>query len=209
MHINQHLPKAFTLIELLIVVAIIAILAAIAVPNFLEAQTRSKVTRSKADLRTMILGLESYRVDLGTYPREYLTGSPYGDPSPDGNTVDGIVWTGLSTPVAYLSNAWIIDVFAVGRAENTFHEEVVTYYNSRFRVEQVTPGAYWEAAREYWGEWQIIGYGPDRDFENLEGNFNTIAILYDPTNGTISQGNIWVSQRNSGIQPPQPSILLP
>ena len=37
--------KAFTLIELLIVVAIIAILAAIAVPNLLEAQVRAKVAR--------------------------------------------------------------------------------------------------------------------------------------------------------------------
>lgn len=60
--------QAFTLIELLIVVAIIAILAAIAVPNFLEAQTRAKVARVKADFRTIATAVESYRVDFNEYP---------------------------------------------------------------------------------------------------------------------------------------------
>src|SRR5690349_11907880 len=73
--------KAFTLIELLIVVAIIAILAAIAVPNFLEAQTRSKVSRAKADMRTMVTGLESYAVDNNKYPpdRYYYANSGQGN----------------------------------------------------------------------------------------------------------------------------------
>ncbi len=51
------------MIELLIVVAIIAILAAIAVPNFLEAQVRAKVSRAQADMRSIATAIESYRVD--------------------------------------------------------------------------------------------------------------------------------------------------
>ena len=60
--------KGFTLIELLIVVAIIAILAAIAIPNFLDAQIRSKVSRTRSDLRTIAIGLESYALDHNHYP---------------------------------------------------------------------------------------------------------------------------------------------
>src|SRR6186713_1738012 len=72
-------PAAFTLIELLIVVAIIAILAAIAVPNFLEAQTRAKVSRVRNDLRALATGIESYRVDNNSYPDGTDSATGYDD----------------------------------------------------------------------------------------------------------------------------------
>ena len=90
--------RAFTLIELLIVVAIIAILAAIAVPNFLEAQVRAKVSRAKADMRSVATGIESYRVDQNKYPVDgvffWLNGQPQ-PPSP--------LYI-MTTPVAYLTS---------------------------------------------------------------------------------------------------------
>ncbi|MDP8245901.1 MAG: prepilin-type N-terminal cleavage/methylation domain-containing protein [Candidatus Hinthialibacter antarcticus] len=60
--------RAFTLIELLIVVAIIGILAAIAVPNFLNAITRSKVARVQADLKSIYTAVELYRMERVDYP---------------------------------------------------------------------------------------------------------------------------------------------
>lgn len=60
--------QAFTLIELLIVIAIIAILALIAVPNFLEAQVRAKVSRCHADHRSIGVAVEAYAVDWGVVP---------------------------------------------------------------------------------------------------------------------------------------------
>jgi prepilin-type N-terminal cleavage/methylation domain-containing protein len=92
----------FTLIELLIVVAIIAILAAIAIPNFLEAQTRSRVSRAKGDLRTHGLALDSYFVDHNKYTKD-------SSPSLDVyNTTLGFMNTAagvfeLTTPISYLS----------------------------------------------------------------------------------------------------------
>ncbi|MFH1737712.1 MAG: prepilin-type N-terminal cleavage/methylation domain-containing protein, partial [bacterium] len=53
----------FTLIELLIVVAIIGILAAIAVPNFLNAQTRAKIARIHADIKSLSTVMEAYYLD--------------------------------------------------------------------------------------------------------------------------------------------------
>jgi prepilin-type N-terminal cleavage/methylation domain-containing protein len=95
-------PKsAFTLIELLIVVAIIAILAAIAVPNFLEAQVRSKVSRVRADHRTIVTGLEVYYLDNNKYPP-----TPYTETS-----IIRVIPNLLSTPVAYITTVGSADPF--------------------------------------------------------------------------------------------------
>ncbi len=60
--------EGFTLIELLIVVAIIGIIAGIAIPNFLGARTKARVTRAFADMRALADALEMYYVDETTYP---------------------------------------------------------------------------------------------------------------------------------------------
>ncbi|HPO08766.1 MAG TPA: prepilin-type N-terminal cleavage/methylation domain-containing protein, partial [bacterium] len=66
--VSRPMRRAFTLIELLIVVAIIGILAAIAVPNFINAQERAKVGRARSDVRSIVNALEMYRLDNNNYP---------------------------------------------------------------------------------------------------------------------------------------------
>ncbi|MEA3313323.1 MAG: prepilin-type N-terminal cleavage/methylation domain-containing protein [Caldisericota bacterium] len=60
--------KGFTLIELMIVIAIIIILAAIAIPNYLRMTERAKKSRLAADMATLATGLETFRTDWGSYP---------------------------------------------------------------------------------------------------------------------------------------------
>ncbi len=59
---------AFTLVELLVVITLVAILAAIAVPNFLEFQIQSKIARVESDLRRLESAFEAYQLDHGAYP---------------------------------------------------------------------------------------------------------------------------------------------
>ena len=53
----------FTLVEIMIVVAIIALLATIAVPNFLRARLRSQATACKQDLRMLDAAMEQYAIE--------------------------------------------------------------------------------------------------------------------------------------------------
>lgn len=192
--------RAFTLIELLIVVAIIAILAAIAVPNFLEAQTRSKVSRVKADHRSIATGIEAYRVDNNKYP-------PI-------NGVWGFHWSlpsVVTTPVSYLGSVNIRDPFNSGQR---FQDDPYTNTNA-------STLDYWWATKEYYDSkgfgwhvglnagddatkpgaplaaWDLMSKGPDGRWGHLGHQAGAGAELdnpqlwaYDPTNGTVSWGNI-------------------
>lgn len=67
----------FTLVEILIVVAIIAVVAAIAVPNIMSANIRAKVSGVRSDMGSIAIALEDYRVDKRTYPVGYYPGAGY------------------------------------------------------------------------------------------------------------------------------------
>jgi len=169
---------AFTLIELLIVVAIIAILAAIAIPNLLEAQTRSKVSRVKADLRTIVTALESYRVDTNQYPEDYAAAVPkeYG-------------LGRLTSPIAYITTV-PLDPFG-------------GYFDSSRGV-QVKSFTLGTAPNDHPSRYALASVGPDREdntsplydypgysediWENPASGYR--YYRYDPTNGTVSRGDV-------------------
>lgn len=64
-HRNQ---KGFTLIELMIVIAIIGILAAIAIPQFASYRAKSYNSASVSDIRNMRTDLEAYYAEWEAYP---------------------------------------------------------------------------------------------------------------------------------------------
>lgn len=193
----------FTLIELLIVVAIIAILAAIAVPNFLEAQTRSKVSKVRSDMRSLSVALESYKIDYNYYPLNRYTFFDGGAANPQhlrwGQTMYSTGWR-LTTPVAYVSSieafkspfgTTVFDHFPDGSwtAKKDTYWYVAgdratspmfnTYVNSP--ISAMYPDAT-EATM-----WMLVDAGPERRLAYETG----VSLPYDPTNGTVSTGDIY------------------
>lgn len=179
--------KAFTLIELLIVVAIIGILAAIAVPNFLNAQIRAKVARSQSDMRSLGTALEMYHLDNNQYP-----------PTPDTAANLRLARLAkLTSPMAYMSSV-PLDPFRQGiDPSNTnalFQPEDSAYPlwepdYADTRRENGTFARIPEYENQY-GSFLLHGAGPDTDYEAAQGN---LLHLYDSSNGIVSGGDFYRS----------------
>ncbi len=68
-----HKASGFTLIELMIVVAIIGILASIAIPNFIKFQAMAKQSEAKTNLRAAFTAEKSYYAEKDVYSTEFST----------------------------------------------------------------------------------------------------------------------------------------
>ena len=171
---------AFTLIELLIVVAIIGILAAIAVPNFINAMVRSKIAKAESELRTIVTALETYKLDNNLYP-------PWLDESGVQKNPVNRRLIPLTTPVSYMPNV-PQDPFLYGPPGTRINEDqndaYITYDYTEAWSRINFGGLSILPPQARCADYKVTSAGPD--YTNTWGN----TVTYQVTNGLTSSGDL-------------------
>ncbi|MCX7018746.1 MAG: type II secretion system protein GspG [Candidatus Sumerlaeota bacterium] len=183
----------------------------------MEAQTRSKVSRTKTDMRSMSTALETYRVDSGKYPPDYQYYSIVTTRDLNAYLPRLIV---LTTPIAYMSaipedvfaegamsrNATLASPYKVaGRFVRPFCFDYAYRYLPDGRDENALYPGLWtlRISRSPGVMWALRSIGPDL-YATVLGDLSPSATSYDPTNGTISAGDIFFL--GPGIGPESGSV---
>lgn len=214
--IHANRSDGFTLIELLIVIAIILILISIALPNFMEAQVRARLTNTRGCLHAYRTANEAYQADFRTYI-----------PDVDGGEIEKSTkrsWASLwainrkincdtvgelcsfamlTTPIRYMKQL-CFDPFLNERndprAGKAYSLPEYTSYLSGSKQRKM-----W--AEQYGLRYSILSRGPDLDID--VGSYDHLwwylgahihhrmgyPVIYAPTNGTYSSGDMVVSNR--------------
>lgn len=186
--------RAFTYIELLVALVIIGILAAIGVPNFLGAQIRAKVARSRADMAVIAAALEDYRLDHRAYPANLpamdailaspearLGPAPYaaGFAQADWQRAAGDPFTALTTPMQYLSEI-PSDPFNLWRGAPYLYANWTSLPGGGARLSPDEPFI----------PFALVSLGPDSTL-NLLFPAPIGYLPFDPTNGITSNGDLF------------------
>jgi type II secretion system protein G len=172
--------KGFTLIELLIVIAIILILIAIALPNFLEAQMRARVTKTKAEIRSISIALEQYFLDFKIYPPENEA-----DTAVRARGSQGLFW--LTSPIKYLSKV----------PEDPFCDQNLGTRDAYYETGGIKTYSMRSKCVGCLETWAIFTRGPDMQENQVYsdhphfGMYDDSVDSYSPTNGTKSSGDIF------------------
>ncbi|MBL6751462.1 MAG: type II secretion system major pseudopilin GspG [Nevskia sp.] len=120
---RQH--AGFTLIEVMVVVVILGILAAIIVPRIMDAPDKARVAKAKQDVAAIVAALNMYKLENYNYPStqqglEALVAPPQGDPPArnwkPGGYLQQLPKDPWGTPYQYLNPGahGEIDVFSLG-----------------------------------------------------------------------------------------------
>ncbi len=94
MTLNERKQRGFTLIEIMVVVVILGILAALVVPQVMSRPDQAKVTVAKGDIKAIGAALDMYKLDNYSYPStqqglDALVEKPGGNPQPKNWNRDG------------------------------------------------------------------------------------------------------------------------
>ena len=109
---NRRKQQGFTLIEIMVVVIIIGVLTALIAPNIIGNVDKANITAARADLRTIAMQLDLYKLDNNTYPTtdqglEALVTKPSGHPEPrnwkSGGYLKSVPKDPWGTPYVYIS----------------------------------------------------------------------------------------------------------
>jgi len=115
--------SGFTLIEVMVVVIILGVLAAIVVPRVMERPDEARITKAKQDIRALEAALNLYKLDNFTYPTtdqglEALVQKPAGSPEPKNwkKYMDRLPKDPWGEPYQYLSpgTKGEVDIFSLG-----------------------------------------------------------------------------------------------